>query len=136
MEFEIDLNIPGRTAGLTVFGDGEVTISLNDGYQGHDPETVSFELAELEEMVKQAKAHRDAYQAFAANDYEEIIMPEIGDTVKPDWGRHEGKWGMVVKVNNENLSALINFGGTVTAEDGFKMPDQYWSSIKKIEIKG
>jgi len=132
MEYEIDINLPGRTSGITVCGDGEVEIVAQSGYENI---SVSFELEELEEMVKQVKAHKEAYDAFIANDYEDIVMPVIGDEVKPDWGRNSGKWGKVVLTKHKKLAVLIDFGGFVTTEDGFKMEDRYWSSIKKIEVK-
>ena len=133
MNFDKDINLPSRTLDISVDGEGEVDIDVQSGYE---VVTVSFELEELREMLKQAEAHKTAYDAFKANDYEDIVMPEIGDKVKPDWGRNAGKAGTVVSVKPEDLSVLIDFGGFVTTEDGFKMEDRYWSSIKKIETKG
>ena len=132
MDYEVDVNLPGRTSGITVCGDGEVDIVVQGGYEDI---SVSFELEELEEMVRQARAHKDAYDAFIANDYEDVVMPTVGAKVQPDWGRHAGKWGEIVKVDPENLSVMIDFGGFITTADGSKMPDQYWSSIKKIVLK-
>ena len=97
MEYEIDIKLPFRST-VTVDGDGEVTIVAQDASFGNCEVIVSLELEELEEMVKQAKAHKAAYDVFKANDYEDIVMPEIGDKVKPNWGRNAGKWGKVVRV--------------------------------------
>ena len=130
MNYEIDVNLPGRT--ITVCGDGEVDIVAQSGYNDI---SVCFEIEELREMLKQAEAHKANYDAFIANDYEDITMPEVGDSAKPDWGRHATRWGKIVKADPEKLAVLINFGGTVETEDGFKMPDQYWSSIKRIEVQ-
>jgi len=134
MEYEVDINIAGRADGdITVCGDGEVDIVAESSLYGGNI-TVILELEELEEIVKQAKAHKAAYDAFAANDYEDIVMPKIGDTVKPNWGRNAGKWGKVLLTNPKTLSVLVDFGGKIPGEDCCLHPDQYWSSIIRMKI--
>jgi len=135
MEYEIDLNIPSRTTGLTVYGDGEVNIVAQDSSYGDI--TVSFELEELEEMVKQAKAHRDAYQAYKDNNYEEVIDMKIyiGKTVKSTSGRNSGEWGTIDNVNVDTNEVLINFHKEFIMPDGFTVPDRYWENIKEVEFK-
>jgi len=132
MDYEIDINLPGRTSGITVCGDGEVDIVAQSGYEDI---SITFELEELEEMVKQAKAHNVAYEAYVANDYEDIVLPKVGDMAKPNWGRNADRWGEILAVDSKDLSVMIDFGGTIQlSPSGTTEPDQYWSSIKRIEL--
>ncbi len=71
MEYERDITLPGRRNGfITVDADGEVDIIAQSGYEDI---TISIELDELREILKQAEAHKANYDAFTANDYENLL---------------------------------------------------------------
>jgi len=67
MDYVIDIKLPFWTSGITVYGDGEVDIVAQSG---DDDITVSIELEDLREILNQAEAHKAAYDAFKANNYE------------------------------------------------------------------
>lgn len=69
MNYEKDIIIPGRTNGISVCGDGEVDIVVQSGYEDI---SLSLELEELEEIVKQAREHKNNYDAYIANGYEDL----------------------------------------------------------------
>lgn len=133
MDFYKEINnVHGK---VEIDADGDVDIYVNGGYHGEEV-SISYSIAELKRILKEAQAHKANYDAYKANDYEEIEMPKLGQKAKPNWGRNVDKWGVIVAISPEDLSVLIEFPGVVqmTPTSGPE-PDTYWSSIKRVEIK-
>ena len=128
MDFEVDIKLPFRTSGITVCGDGEVDIVAQSGY---NEVTVSFELDELEEMVRQARAHKKAYNAYIANDYEDL--PEIGTKARPKGWETCTEYGTITKIDDSEV--LIEYPHCITTPVGFTRVSDVWLNVSKIEIE-
>ena len=66
---------------VTVDGDGEVSIEFNNYRAGTD--YIAFTIEELEIIIAQAKAHRDAYATYRQSDYDEdaYVNPYVDPTI-------------------------------------------------------
>lgn len=73
MDYERDIKLPFRTSGISVDADGAVDIIAQSGYEDI---TITLELDEIKEMLIQARAHKAAYDAWIANDYEYLLDPK------------------------------------------------------------
>lgn len=100
---------------------GEVEFTVPGGYHGEDV-YITYTIEELERVLAEAKAHRTAYQAYKDNDYEEVIIPDIGDPVRINAGRSKGYAGKVEAISG--IDAWVVSGN----DEG------YWIRIKNLEV--
>ena len=113
---------------ISLNGDGSAHFIIGTGANAQE---FDMEFDEILEFTRQARDHKCKYEAFVANDYNNL--PEVGVMAKPkDWVDNPG-YGQITKV--EGSYALITYPHWIVNPMKFVRIDDVWLHVSKIELK-